>query len=168
MLRRSGTSLLCLSLDPSLKPFVEARLVDVKRQLSRTQSVQVSDIGEVSLSSSLIRFVSGNPHNEVILRGRFCLRVTLMVAVGFPQGPAFASSPLDSSPFGRCLSATSRSHEVWRARFDSDLNSLRFESHSAPQRFGRLEESAIAPTDPDKPWLLPSALATRSFAGSAH
>src|SRR5262249_9948569 len=99
---------------------------------------------------------------------RFCLRLTLRGAVGFPPGTAIASSLPHSWPFGRFLSATVRSSGVLRDLFDSDVSSLRFESRSARQRFGPLAEPAIAPTDPDKPWLLPTELATRSFAGSAH
>src|ERR1044072_1595284 len=92
-----------------------------------------------------------------------CLRLTLRVAVGFPPGPAIASSLLHSWSFGRFLSATARSSEVLRALFDSDVNSPRFESPSAQRRFGPLAEPEIAPTDRDKPWLPPTELATQSF-----
>src|SRR5262245_36248340 len=95
-------------------------------------------------------------------------RLILRGAVGFPPEPAIASSLLRSWSFGRFLSAAVRSSGVLRAPFGSNLSSLRFESRSARRRFGPLAEPAIAPTDPDKPWLLPTELATRSFAGSAH
>ncbi len=110
-------------------------------------------------STSLMRF-SG--------MARLSHRLTLRGAVGFPPGPAIASSLPHSWSFGRFLSATARSSGVLRALFDSDVSSLRFESRSARQRFGPPAEPAIAPTDPDKPWLRPNELATRSFAGSAH
>src|SRR5262245_4201695 len=100
--------------------------------------------------------------------GGFSLRLTLRGAVGFPPGTAIASSLLRSWSFGRFLSATARSSGVLRDLFDSDVSSPRFESRSARQRFGRPAEPAIAPTDPDKPWLLPTEGATGSFAGSAH
>src|SRR5713101_8154354 len=111
-----------------------------------------------------------NTHNTMksLWRDRFCLRLTLRVAVGFPPGPAIASRLLPSGPCWRFPSATARSSGVLRALLYSDVKSLRFESPSARQRFGPLAEPAIAPTDPDTPWLLPTELATRSFAGSVH
>src|SRR5262249_60823941 len=95
-------------------------------------------------------------------------RINLYGGVGLAPGTAIASRLPHSWSFGCFLSATVRSSGVLRALFDSDVSSLRFESRSARQRFGPLAAPAIAPTDPDKPWLLPTELATRSFAGSAH
>src|SRR5262245_19543967 len=112
-----------------------------------------------------IHLKTGLSHSGAADSGR---RLTLRGAVGFPPGPAIASSLLRSWPFGRFLSATVRSPGVLRALFDSAVSSLRFESRSARRRFGPPAEPAIAPTDPDRPWLLPTEPATRSFAGSAH
>src|SRR5262245_9161454 len=119
-------------------------------------------------SGDRLSVVKGGNFNLSSPGGRFCLRLTSRGAAGFPPGPAIASSLLHCSSFRLFLSSTARSSGVLRAHFDSDVSSLRFESRSARQRFGPLAAPAIAPTDPDKPWLPPTELATRSSAGSAH